>query len=84
MLRKTFGLKREDVTGYWNKLQNKKLKKLCVLSNNIRLIKWKMMRRSQHVTFVEKKKNAYRVLMWKTEVKRQVGSLQRLWLDNIT
>lgn len=81
VLRKTFGLKWEEVTGYWSKLQNKKLHNLCVLPNNIRVIKWKMMRRARHVAFVGKKKNACRVLMWKIERKRPSTFVDGYYMD---
>ena len=54
----TFWLKRVEVTGYWSKLQNKELHNLCVLPNNIRVIKWRRKRWARHVAHVGKKKNA--------------------------
>jgi hypothetical protein len=59
----TFWLKRVEVTGYWSKLQNKELHNLCVLPNNIRVIKWRRKRWARHVAHVGKKKNAYSVSM---------------------
>jgi hypothetical protein len=43
MLRKIFGRKWDEVTADWRKFQNEELHDLCFSSNNIRIIKSRMM-----------------------------------------
>jgi hypothetical protein len=44
MLRRIFGLKRDEVTGGWRKLHNEELHNLYSYPSIIRMIKLKMMR----------------------------------------
>jgi hypothetical protein len=49
VLRRIFGLKRDEVTGEWRKLHNKELHDLCSSSSIIRIIKSRRMRWVGHV-----------------------------------
>jgi hypothetical protein len=49
MLRRLFGPKRDEVTGYWSKLHNEKLHDLYSLPNILRVIKSRRMRLVGHV-----------------------------------
>jgi hypothetical protein len=41
------------------------------------------MRWAGHVTRMEKKRNAYRILLGNLKIKRPLGSLRHGWVDNI-
>jgi hypothetical protein len=49
VLRRIFGPRSDDVTGYWRKLHNEKLHNLYSFSNIIRHIKSRRMRWAGHV-----------------------------------
>jgi hypothetical protein len=49
VLRKIFGLKRDEVTGEWRKLHKEELRDLYSLPSIIRMIKWRRMRWAGHV-----------------------------------
>jgi hypothetical protein len=48
LLRRIFGLKRDEVTGRWIKLHNEKLRDLCSSPSIIRIIKSRRMRWAGH------------------------------------
>jgi hypothetical protein len=50
VLRRIFGLKRDEVTGEWRKLHNEELRDLYSSSSIIRIIKPRRMRFAGHVT----------------------------------
>jgi hypothetical protein len=83
VLRRIFGLKRDEVTGDWRKLQNEELHNLYSSPNIIRMIKSRMMRWVGHVPRMEEERNAYRILVGKPEGKRQLGRTRHRWVDNI-
>jgi hypothetical protein len=83
VLRRTFGPKRDEVTGDWRKLPNEKLHNLYSSSNIIRLIKSRRIRWAGHVARMGEKRNAYRILVGKPEGKRSLGRPRRRWVDNI-
>jgi hypothetical protein len=83
VLRRIFGPKRDEVTGGWRKLHNKKLHDLCSLPSIIRIIKSRRMRWVGHVARMGKKRNAYRLVVGKPERKGPLGRPSRRWLDNI-
>jgi hypothetical protein len=83
VLRKIFGLKRDDVTGEWRKLHNEELRDLYSSPSIIRIIKSRRMRWTGHVARLEQKRNAYRLFMGKPEGKRPLGRPRRRWVDNI-
>jgi hypothetical protein len=49
VLRRPFGLKRDEVTGDWRKLSNEELHNLYSLSSIIRMIKSRGLRWARHV-----------------------------------
>jgi hypothetical protein len=55
VLRRIFGLKRDEVTGDWRKLQNEELHKLYSSPNINRMIKSRKMRWAGHVARIEAK-----------------------------
>jgi hypothetical protein len=83
MLRRIFGPKRDEVTGEWRKLHNEKLHDLYSSPSIIRIIKSRKMRWAGHVERMGEKRNAYRLLVGKSEGKRPLGRLRRRWVDNI-
>jgi hypothetical protein len=58
VLRRIFGLKRDEVTGEWRKLHNEELRDLYCLPSIIRIIKSRRMRWEGHVTQMGEKRNA--------------------------
>jgi hypothetical protein len=70
MLRRTFGLKRDELTGGWNKLHNEELHNSYFSPNIIRMIESKRMRWAGHVAQMEKKRNECRILVTKPEGRR--------------
>jgi hypothetical protein len=83
VLRRIFGLKRDEVTGDWRKLHNKELHKLYSSPNIIRMIKSRRMKWAEQVARMREKRNAYRILVGKPEGKRPLGRPRRRWMDNI-
>jgi hypothetical protein len=69
MLRRIFGLKRDEVIRGWRKLHNEELHNLYSLPSIIRMIKSRMMRLEAHVARTGEEKNAYRILVGKLEGK---------------
>jgi hypothetical protein len=49
VLRRIFGLKRDEVTVYWRKVHNEELHNLYFLSNIIRMFKSRRMRGAGHI-----------------------------------
>jgi hypothetical protein len=62
VLRRTFGLKRDEMIGGWRKLHNEELHNLYS-SPYIRMIKSGRALCSGHIALMEKRRNAYRVLV---------------------
>jgi hypothetical protein len=83
VLRRTFGPKRDGVTGRWRKLYNEELHNLYSSPSIIRIIKSRRMRLAGHVARMGEKRNVYRLLVGKLEGKRQLGRPRRRWIDNI-
>ena len=52
-------------------------------STNIRVIKSRRMRWAGHVARMGERRGAYRILVWKPEVKRLLGIPRHRWEDNI-
>jgi hypothetical protein len=75
VLRRIFGLKRDEVTGDWRKLHNEELHNLY---SSPRRIEW-----AGHRARIWKKRNAYRILKGKPEGRRPLGRPRRRWVDSI-
>ena len=82
MLRRIFGLKREEVTGEWRKLHNEEPDELYSSLNIVRVIKSKRIRQAGHVARMGGG-SAYRVLVGKPEGKRPLGRPRVRSEDNI-
>jgi hypothetical protein len=67
MVRKMFWPEREEVTGYWRKLQLEELHIVYPSPNFIGTIKSRKVRWVVHVARVGEKKDAYRVLVGKVK-----------------
>jgi hypothetical protein len=83
VLRRIFGPKRDGVTGGRRKLHNEELHNLCSSPNIIRMIMSRRLRWEGHVARMGERRNAYRLLVGKTEGKRPLGRPRRGWIDNI-
>jgi hypothetical protein len=82
VLRRIFGLKRDEVVGGWRKLHNEKFHYLYSSPSIIRIIKSSRMRWAGHVVHIGDKRNAYRILVGRPEGKRPLGRPRCRWEDN--
>ena len=76
MLRRTFGPRRDEVTGNWRKLHNWELNGRYS-SPNIRVMKSRRMRWTEHVARTGKRRGVYRVMVGKPKGKRPLGRSRR-------
>ena len=83
MLRRTFGSRRDEVTGEWRKLHNEELNDLCSSPNIVWVIKPRRMRFPGHVACMGERRGVYRVFVGKPEGKRPLGRPRHRWEDNI-
>jgi hypothetical protein len=83
VLRRIFGLKRNEVTGEWRKLHNEEVNGLYFSANIVRVIKSRRMKWSGHVAPMGERRGIYRVLVVKPEGKRPLGRPRCAWEDNI-
>ena len=83
VLRKIFGAKKDKITGEWRKLRNSELYALYPSPNTIRSLKSRRLRWAGHVASMEESRNAYRVIVGKSEGKRPLGRPRRRLEDNI-
>jgi hypothetical protein len=83
VLRRVFGLKRDEVTGEWRKLHNEELNELYSLPNIVQVVKSRRMRRAGHVAHMGEERGLHRVLVGKPEGKRPLGRPRLRWEDNI-
>jgi hypothetical protein len=67
VLRRIFGLKGGEVTGGWRKLNSEELHNLYSSPNIIKMMKSRRMRLAGHVARMRKKRNAYKILVRKSE-----------------
>jgi hypothetical protein len=81
VLRRIFGLRRDEVTRGWKKLHREEL--LDLYSSPIRMSKSRRMRWAGHIARMWEKRIAYRLFVWKPEGKRPLGRPKRRWVDNI-
>jgi hypothetical protein len=70
VLRRIFGQKRDEVTGSWRKLYDEELHNLYPSPSIIRMIQSGRRKWTGHISQMEDKKNAYRILVGKSEGKR--------------
>jgi hypothetical protein len=83
MLRGIFEPKKDEVMGGWRKLHNEQLHNVYASPSMIRMIKSRSMRWAGHVERLGEKRNAYRILVGKTDRKRPLGRRKRRWVNNI-
>jgi hypothetical protein len=83
VLRRIFGLKRDEVTGGWRKLHKEELHNFCPLPSIIRMIKSGRMRWLVYAARMGEKRNACTILVGKPEGKRPLGKPRYRWVDNI-
>ena len=67
VLRRVFGLKRDEVTGEWRKLLNEELNDVYSLPNIVRVVKSRRMRWAGHVARMGEDRTVHRVLVGKPE-----------------
>jgi hypothetical protein len=77
ILRRTFGPKRDEVTGEWRKLHNEELHNLYSSPDIIRQIKSRRMRWTGRVARMGEEKKVYKVSVGKPEGKRPLGRPRR-------
>ena len=73
VLRRIFGLRRDEITGEWRRLHNEELNDLFSSPNTVRVIKWRRMRWAEHVACMGEERGVYRVLVGKLEGKETTG-----------
>jgi hypothetical protein len=83
VLRRIFGLKRDEVTGEWRKLHNEELHNLHSSPDIIRQVKPRRMRWAGYVARMGEERKVYKVLVGKPEGKRTLGSPRRRWENGI-
>jgi hypothetical protein len=83
VLRRIFRPKSNEVTGGWRKLHNDELHDLYCSPYIIRMIKSRRMRWAGHVVRTGTRRNAYRILVGKSEGNRLPRKPRRRWVDNI-
>ena len=82
-LRRTFGPRRDEVTGEWRRLHNEELNDLNSSPNIVRVIKWRRVRWAGHVARMGEERGVYSVLVGKLEERRPLGRPRHRWVDNI-
>jgi hypothetical protein len=70
VLRRIFGLKKNEIVGSWRKLHNDELHNLYSSPSIIRMIKSRRKRWAGHVARMAAKRNTYRVSVGKSESKK--------------
>jgi hypothetical protein len=73
VLRRIFGLKRDEVTGEWRRLHNEELNDLYSSPNIMRVIKSRRMRWAGHVARMGEGRGAYRILVGRRDGRRPLG-----------
>jgi hypothetical protein len=82
VLRRIFGLKRNEVTGEWRKLHNEELHNLYSSPDIIRQVKLRQMRWAGHVARMGEERKVYKVLAGKPEGKRPLGRPRQRWMGS--
>ena len=73
VLRRTFGPKRDEVTGEWRRLHNEELYAVYSSPNIIRVIKSRRLRWAGHVARMGERRDTYRASVGKLEGRRPLG-----------
>ena len=73
VLRRTYGPRRDEVTGEWRRLHKEELNDLYSSPNIVRVIKSKIMRWAGHVARMGDERGVYRVLVEETGGKETNG-----------
>jgi hypothetical protein len=81
VLKRIFGLKRDEVTGEWRNLHNEELHNLYSTPEIIRQVKSRRMRWAKYVAHMGEERKVYKVLVGKPEGKRPLGRPRRRWED---
>jgi hypothetical protein len=81
VLRRMFGLKRDEVTGVWRKLHNEELNGLYSSPSIVKVIKARRMRWAGHVAHMGEVRGAYNILVGRPEGRRPLGRPRRRWED---
>jgi hypothetical protein len=79
MSKKILVPKRDEVTGEWTRLHNEELYDLWSSPNTVRGIKPRRMRREGYVKRMGDRKDAYRILMGRSDGKRPLGRRGHRW-----
>jgi hypothetical protein len=83
VLRRIFGLKRDEVMGGRRKLHNEERRTLYSSPSIIRIIKSRRVRWAGHVARMGEKRNTYSLLVGRPEGRRPLGRPTHRWVDNI-
>jgi len=83
VLRRIFGLRRDEVREERRKLHNEELNNLFSSPNTFQVIKSRRMRWAGHVALMGERKVVYSFLVGKCEERRPLGRLRCRWEDNI-
>jgi hypothetical protein len=83
VLKRVFGLERDEATVELRKLYNEELNDLFSSPNIVRVIKSRRMRWAEHVARMWERRGVHRVLVGKPEGKRPFGTRRSRWKDNI-
>jgi hypothetical protein len=81
MLRRLFGLKRDEVTGKWRKSHNEELNGLHSLPNIVRVVRSRRKRCAWHMARMGEERGVQRMLVGNPEGKRPLGRPRRRWED---
>jgi hypothetical protein len=76
VLRRVFGVKRDEKTRRWGKLHNEDLNDLYSLPNIVRVVKSRRIRWARHVARMGDGRGLHRVLVRKPEEKGPIGKNQ--------
>jgi hypothetical protein len=82
MLRRLFGLERDEVIGEWIKLHGEELN-LYLSSSIVREIKSRRMRWAGYVARMGESRGAYRALVGRSDGKKPLRRPRRRWEDEV-
>ena len=83
MLRRIYGVKRDEVTGEWRKLHNEELNDLYCSQNIVQVIRSTIMRWAGLVARMGEERGVYRLLVGKSEGQKPMGRPRSRREDNI-